>query len=126
MVNHALSHFKVPLMKDFLILEIPTHQTTTFVISDAKNFDFFGTITYSMFVKFPLDNIAVREYQTLLSSIVRPMPTDLIQLIHESTKPKRGGKRKAKIAMSEILKNPKKTRKAAKKLKSPSSVLQEE
>ncbi|CAI9284870.1 unnamed protein product [Lactuca saligna] len=90
MVNRNLSHFKVPLLKGSLMAEISTHQTSTFVMLDARNFDFVGKILDAMLVRVPLDNTIVREYRNLRSSGVRPMPADLRQLIDESTKLKRG------------------------------------
>lgn len=60
-------------------------------MSDARNFDFIGTIQDAMLFKVPLDNAIVREYQNLPSSSVGLMPVDLRQLIDESTKPKGGG-----------------------------------
>ena len=43
-VNHALGHFKVPLMTDLVIRVIPSLQTSKFMMLDPINFTFVGTI----------------------------------------------------------------------------------
>ncbi|KAI3701012.1 hypothetical protein L2E82_45654 [Cichorium intybus] len=47
-VHRALTHFKVHLMKDSVMAAIPLLSTTTFVMTDPKNFDFVGSIPKEM------------------------------------------------------------------------------
>lgn len=110
MVNQDLGHFNVPMMKYFEREEILTLQTSTFVMSDPRNFNFIGSIRLDMLERVPLDNAIVREHRKLPSSCVHPMSADLRKLIDESNKLKHGGKRKAKAPYSESVRVPKNTR----------------
>lgn len=76
-VNRAISHFKVPLIQDSLMDEIPTLQTTTFVMSDPHNFDFVGSIPDALLEKVSLDKAIIRAYREMPSSCVRPIPAEL-------------------------------------------------
>lgn len=113
-------------MQDSVMAEIPTLQTSKFMMSDPKNFVFIGLIPEEILENVPLDNAIVRVYHKLPSFGVRPMPADIRQLIDESNKMKRGGKRKANVDPYESVKAPKKMRKPAKKPRSPSLIIQED
>ncbi|CAH1433602.1 unnamed protein product [Lactuca virosa] len=52
-------------MKDVVINVIPKMQTTTFVTSDPKNFDFIGSIPEVMLARVLLDNDIIKAYWTL-------------------------------------------------------------
>ena len=75
-------------MKDSLIAEIPTLQTTTSVMLDPKNFEFVGSIMEVLLKRVPLDNAIIRAYQKLPSSGVRPIPAELKKVIDEGEKMK--------------------------------------
>nr|KAJ0203805.1 hypothetical protein LSAT_V11C500271050 [Lactuca sativa] len=105
--------------------EISTLYTSTFVMPDPWNFDIVGSILEALLEKVSLDNAIVRAYRKMPSSSVRPIPTKLQKIINEGEKPKRGEKRKAKTAHSEVIKVRMKTKKLVQKPRSPSPVLQE-
>ena len=112
-------------MTDLVMEIILILHTSLFMMSDPENFTFVGTIQEVMLVKVPSDNVIVNEYRKLPLSSVRPITDKLQKLIEEGTKPKRGGKRKAKVGPSDVVRAPKKARKQAKKPRSPSSVVWE-
>ncbi|CAI9276275.1 unnamed protein product [Lactuca saligna] len=55
-VNCVLGHFKVLFVIDSIMEAIPTLQTSTFVISDPRNFTFISSIPEVMLVRVPSDN----------------------------------------------------------------------
>lgn len=61
-VNRGPDYFKIPLMKDSVMAEILTLQTSTLVMSVPRNFTFFGSILIEMLQKVPLDYAIVREF----------------------------------------------------------------
>ncbi|CAH1413867.1 unnamed protein product [Lactuca virosa] len=82
-------------MKDSLIAEILMLQTTTFVMSDPRNFEFVGSIPKVLMKRVLLDNAIIRAYRKLPSSGVRQIPesrdapvTDFVgQILSEKLKP---------------------------------------
>lgn len=74
--------------------EIPKLQTTTFVMSDLRNFNFVGSILKVMLANALMDNHLIREYRSLPPSRIRLIPADLQQVFDVGDKMKRGGKRK--------------------------------
>nr|KAJ0206901.1 hypothetical protein LSAT_V11C500287920 [Lactuca sativa] len=108
-------------MNDSLMSEILILQTTTFVMSDPRNFKFVGSIPDVMLEKVPLDNAIIKDYRKLPSFGARPIPGELQKIIDEERR-----KRKAKAATSENIKLPKKAKKPVQKPRSPSPVIQEE
>ena len=64
-------------MTDSLIAATLTLQTTTFVMSDPRNFAFVGSIPEVMLEKVPVNNDIIRAYRKLPSSGVRLISTDL-------------------------------------------------
>lgn len=76
-VNRSLIHYRVPQMQDSLMTDIPMLETTTFVMSDPKNFKFVGSIPEALLEKVPLDKPIIRAYRTLPSSGVHPIHAEL-------------------------------------------------
>lgn len=98
-------------MTDSVMAVIMTLHTSLFMMSDPWNFTFVGTISKVILVKVPSDNAIMNEHRKQPSPGFRPISDELQNLIEEDTKPKRGGKRKAKVGPSNVVKAPKKTRK---------------
>ncbi|CAI9301846.1 unnamed protein product [Lactuca saligna] len=67
-VCHALNNDKVPEIKDVVVIEILKMQTTTFVTSDPKNFNFICSIPEVMLDSVPLDNDIIKSYKEILNS----------------------------------------------------------
>lgn len=99
-VKRALLHYKVPEMTDSLMAEIPMMQTTTFVTTDPRNFDFVGSILEAIMEKVHLNNAIIRTYHKLPASGVQDIHTDLKKIIEVGDLPKRGGKKKAKAIVT--------------------------
>lgn len=83
-VNQALIHYKVPQMKDSLIAEISILQTTTFVKSDPRNFEFVGSIPEVLLKRVPLENAIIKDYRKFPSSSGRAIHVELKKIIDET------------------------------------------
>ncbi|CAI9271425.1 unnamed protein product [Lactuca saligna] len=108
MVKKVLLHYHGLTMMDLLMADIPKLQSTTFIIIDPRNFNFVGSIPEVMLAKVSMENDLIREYCSLTSFGIFPIPIEL-QVIDTGDKPKIGGKSKKKASSSEIVRVSKKT-----------------
>lgn len=113
-------------MNGSLVAKISTLQTTTFVMSDPRNFKFVGSILEVLSKKVLQDNSITNDYCKLPTYGVHPIPVELQKIIDEGDKPMRRGKRKAKATTSETVKTLKKPKKPIQKMRSTLPVIQEE
>lgn len=109
-VRRALNHWKVREMKDVLGFQISKMQTTTFVTSDPKSFNLFGSIPEVILARVPLDNDIINAYRGILNYVIREILVSLRAALAIVDIQKRGRKRKTKSSQF-CLKETKATRK---------------
>lgn len=124
-MKHAIDRLQIQVKDDSVLAVISILHTSNITMSDSTKFSFIRSIPEAMLLNVPADNLVVNEYRKNPASGVRPMPEDLQKAREEGTKLKRGGKQKPEVGPSEAVPKPKKIKKQAYKLRSPSPFSQE-
>lgn len=94
-------------------------QTSNFVTTGLRNFDFVGSIPQVMMEKVPLNNAINRSNWKLPLSGLREIPFNLKKIIKDGDLSNQGGKMKAKAVAIGVLTVSMKIKKIVKKTKSP-------
>lgn len=89
MVRHAPNHYRVAIMIDAFITDIPKMQTFDLVTTDPKFFPFIRSIPEVMFSKVPSNNANIRKYKKIPYSGERPILNDLKAISDVGDIPKR-------------------------------------
>lgn len=94
MVLHALNHYHMPEMKDYVIIAIPKMQKTMFVTSDPKFFDFVGYIPEVRLERVPSNNDIIKAYKEIPNFGIHEIPVSLQTTLATIDLPKKRRKEK--------------------------------